>query len=150
MKKEDVQGKKLNNKGFSLVEIIIVIAIMAILAGALAPQLMKYVEKSRKAADANNCNAIKTAVMTTLANESAYDSIDTSKTITFNTNPPDKYSDGSTIPAAFINELDGIIGTWPSVKEKGKTGFQIHIDGDKNVTVQTVPTTPTPTPTPTP
>ena len=33
---------KKNNKGFSLVELIIVIAIMAILAGALAPALIKY------------------------------------------------------------------------------------------------------------
>ena len=31
---------KKNNKGFSLVELIIVIAIMAILAGALAPCLL--------------------------------------------------------------------------------------------------------------
>ena len=35
------------NSGFSLVELIIVIAIMAILAGALAPALIKYVKKSR-------------------------------------------------------------------------------------------------------
>ena len=32
---------KRNNKGFSLVELIIVIAIMAILAGVLAPQFVK-------------------------------------------------------------------------------------------------------------
>ena len=43
--------KKTNNKGFSLVELIIVIAIMAILVGVLAPQYMKYVEKSRISAD---------------------------------------------------------------------------------------------------
>ena len=39
------------NKGFSLVELIIVIAIMAILAGALAPALIKYIAKSRRSTD---------------------------------------------------------------------------------------------------
>ena len=38
---------KRNNKGFSLVELIIVIAIMAILAGVLAPQFVKYIGRSR-------------------------------------------------------------------------------------------------------
>ena len=44
--------KNLTNKGFSLVELIIVIAIMAVLVGVLAPQYIKYVEKSRVSADA--------------------------------------------------------------------------------------------------
>lgn len=35
--------KSLTNKGFSLVELIIVIAIMAVLVGVLAPQFLKYV-----------------------------------------------------------------------------------------------------------
>ena len=42
---------KKNNKGFSLVELIIVIAIMAALVAILAPQYIKYVEKSRVQAD---------------------------------------------------------------------------------------------------
>ena len=46
MKKENM-----NDKGFSLVELIIVIAIMAILIVVLAPQYLKYVEKSRIASD---------------------------------------------------------------------------------------------------
>ena len=40
-----------NNKGFTLVELIIVIAIIAILSAVAAPQYIKYVEKSREAAD---------------------------------------------------------------------------------------------------
>ena len=38
-----------NNRGFSLVELIIVIAIMVALVAMLAPQFTKYVQKSRDA-----------------------------------------------------------------------------------------------------
>ncbi len=43
--------KEMNNKGFSLVELIIVIAIMVILVAVLAPQYLRYVEKSRVSTD---------------------------------------------------------------------------------------------------
>ncbi len=64
--------KKTNNKGFSLVELIIVIAIMAILAGAIAPALIRYIDKSRKSNDVSSCKTIKTAVETALGNEDIY------------------------------------------------------------------------------
>ena len=44
--------------GFSLVELIIVIAIMAILVAVLAPQFLKYVKQSRKTVDINNADEI--------------------------------------------------------------------------------------------
>ena len=53
-----------NNKGFSLVELIIVIAIMAILVGVMAPQLIKYIEKTNVSSDTQLCDTVKSAVTT--------------------------------------------------------------------------------------
>ncbi len=61
--------KKMNNKGFSLVELIVVVLIMAIIAVALAPQVMKWVENSRKSTDANNYDSVVSAVNLALADE---------------------------------------------------------------------------------
>ncbi len=61
--------KKMNNKGFSLVELIIVIAIMAVLVAVLAPQYIKFVEKSRESTDLDNVQAIKVAVEACVADK---------------------------------------------------------------------------------
>lgn len=54
--------KKTKNKGFSLVELIIVIAIMVVLAAVLAPQFIKYVESSKQSTDISNVGSYKTAI----------------------------------------------------------------------------------------
>ena len=54
--------RTLNNKGFSLIELIVVIAIMAILVGTLAPQFMKYVESSKQSTDMQAASALRTAI----------------------------------------------------------------------------------------
>lgn len=76
MKKENM-----NNKGFSLVELIIVIAIMAILIVVLAPQYLKYVERSRNSTDLQNARTIMTAVETYAADPVATKAILTGEKI---------------------------------------------------------------------
>lgn len=54
--------RKRNKKGFSLVELIIVIAIMAIMVGILAPQFVKYIGKSRESTDIKNFQEVASAI----------------------------------------------------------------------------------------
>ncbi|MBQ6231023.1 MAG: prepilin-type N-terminal cleavage/methylation domain-containing protein [Eubacterium sp.] len=66
---------KKTNKGFSLVELIIVIAIMAILAAAIAPALIRYIDKSRRADDVTAAGTVLTGVQTAMADEDCYSEI---------------------------------------------------------------------------
>ena len=66
-KGEEIMKKELNNKGFSLVELIIVIAIMAVLVAVLAPQFLKYVERARNSTDVANATEIVTALQVAAA-----------------------------------------------------------------------------------
>ena len=54
-----------NQKGFSLVEVIVVVAIMAVLAGVLTPVYLKYVEKSRISSDNKSFSEVARAMINT-------------------------------------------------------------------------------------
>lgn len=54
--------KRFDNKGFSLVELIIIIAIMAILASAITLSVIRYIENARQATDVYNGSLIKDAL----------------------------------------------------------------------------------------
>lgn len=104
---------KKNNKGFSLVELIVVVLIMAIIAVALAPQVMKWVNESRKSADASTYDSVVAAAQDALADEAAWNACaDKTFTITIDktgctvqTGAPDAFNDS----------------------------FQTHLGGDKAV-----------------
>ncbi len=68
---------KKDNKGFSLVELIVVVLIMGILAVALTPQVLKWVNNSRYANDKSLMGTVMTACQTALTNKAAYDQLPT-------------------------------------------------------------------------
>ncbi len=117
-----------NNKGFSLVELIIVIAIMAILAGALAPALIKYINKSRRSTDVANADTIRNALQTAMSDEDAANALSTainSVSITTVKNRNDAYG----------KEVKSILGdTRLTTKyaSKGKD-FKVSVDPANNV-----------------
>lgn len=58
-----------NNKGFSLVELIVVVAIMAVLIGVLVPTLVRNVEKSKKQKDISTVEEVRNQLTIGLADE---------------------------------------------------------------------------------
>lgn len=86
-----------NNKGFSLVELIVVVAIMAVLMGILVPTLVKNVEKSKKQKDASAIEEIRSTMVTTLA-DPTYSDIEA--TIV--------YDDGPTIDVDAPKSIDAV------------------------------------------
>lgn len=63
---------KKNNKGFSLVELIVVVLIMAIIAVSLAPQVMKWVDNSRIATDRQTADSVVSFARLALTDQEAY------------------------------------------------------------------------------
>lgn len=112
---------KKNNKGFSLVELIIVIAIMAILAGALAPALIKYINKSRKSADISNADTIRTACQTAMSDEDAMVAIGTGVTGA-------SVSDLKSSYGAFSTEISSILGNSTITSKYFDKGNEFTVD----------------------
>ena len=61
--------KKTNKKGFTLIELIVVVAIMAVLVALLAPNVLKYLEKSKVGKDINSLDSVRLAVEAELMDE---------------------------------------------------------------------------------
>lgn len=153
MDMKKVLAKK-NNKGFSLVELIVVILIMAIIAVALAPQVMKWVGKSGENTDENNSATIKASVQTAVADFVAdgnkltgtyvYKIPAAGGAVTLN-------SGDTTTGNLLLTKIQEVIGNGPATKST-TNGFTITITSTSAVNASVTVTygsTPTPTPTPT-
>lgn len=135
--------KSIGNKGFSLVELIIVIAIMAILVGVMAPQLLKYVERTRVSSDTQLADTVKTAVTTAILDpinmddpnyQAAISSLQAGVSI-------------AAVPAPFMDdvaetlgETSAITAAWASanLKSNGANNIGIQMTGTNKVTVTVI------------
>lgn len=64
---------KSNNKGFSLIELIIVIAIMAVLVAIIAPNLTKYLGSSKTQTDKKNLDEVESQIKNCISDASTND-----------------------------------------------------------------------------
>jgi type IV pilus assembly protein PilA len=126
----------MKNKGFSLVELIIVIAIMAILAAAIAPALIRYIDKSRKADDLTAGGTINSAVSAALANEDAYDELQTHSAgilVAVSKDGIQKVGAGDKLYTEISNNLDQKVS--PKYKKESQSVFIVYADNDHKITV---------------
>ncbi len=112
-----------SNKGFSLVELIIVVAIMAILIGVLAPQYIKYVERSKLVADENSAEMLLGAAYTMITEQEVCDNLNNNDTILLSPT-------GITLSnlSAMQGPMDEHFADWTTTKirsKKYKNGYEI-------------------------
>lgn len=103
-------ARKNRNKGFSLIELIIVIAIMVALVAVMAPQFIKYVQKSRNAALKTAAEDYLSSVKAAFIDEDTDDDYKVEGTITFSVSSGKLYIDRGAFSADAINFFNSAAG----------------------------------------
>ncbi|MBR7089603.1 MAG: type II secretion system protein [Lachnospiraceae bacterium] len=83
---------KKNNKGFTLVELIVVLVILAILAAILVPTLLGYIDRARSEKDFSTAQTVRVAAQAAI--DQAYGE--------------GKFADGSSAPTGKSISIDGV------------------------------------------
>lgn len=84
------------NKGFSLVELIIVIAIMVILGAIIAPQYFKHVQNAKKSSDIETASRISAAISAEYAEQQGKGNV--------------SLTEGAWSPVSGISSITGTVG----------------------------------------
>ena len=117
---------KKNNKGFSLVELIVVVLIMGILAVALAPQVMKWVGTARTNSDSSNAKDLKSAINIAVADAQGQGKTITSVTSVAVTEANCKPASGTSAFGDLGSYIDEVLGGEYPTKADG-TNFEATI-----------------------
>ena len=124
--------KKMNNKGFSLVELIVVIAIMGVLMVVLAPQYLRYVEKSRLQKDNSAIAEIAENIKIAVSDDAVVGEEFDGATITVGNAG---YTCDDTALAAelvkTVGETDAVKLTSNTYKDNGNVTLEVTKDSDK-------------------
>ncbi len=104
-----------SNKGFTLVELIIVIAIIAVLTAVLAPQYIKYIDNSRWATDQSNAGTLLHEVQVAVVDVQAAGGSVSTDTVTFS-------ASGVSGPTSTTlkDALEAADPNWDSIKVQNK------------------------------
>ena len=135
-----MKNLKKNNKGFSLVELIVVVLIIAIIAVALAPQVIKWVGSARENTEKNQLATIKSAVDTVVADHLSQGdfSIAEDAEVTFTVQ-----GTGSTVTiGSGAGNLSTDLSTALADLKKDTKSYTVTIDDKYTVSVSVTPVTP--------
>ncbi len=136
-----INNRKMNNKGFSLVELVIVITIMAILVVVLVPAFIRFINLTRISNDISNADMINDAV-TAMITEDATDLTTNYGADPYNNNGHEVSNQGQPwviddAPNATEPHILAVLGGQPILPsvDRQNNNFYVYADEDGHVTV---------------